>query len=136
MAEMRSKKTAANVSRDKAYTDAVDVLKSRGISKKILRELYEMSNRKVEDIKDEFSAKLWAMRAAGMPIAKQLSMFAEPSDTNDEALRKAYIKGRDSYTDGTDSKDNPFQPSSAPGQEWIRGWQAVQNENILSMKAH
>lgn len=130
MAELRSQRAAANATRDKAYTDAADALKSRGVTKRILRELYDMSRRKEDDVREEFSAKVWAMRAAGMPIGTQLAMFDDGFSGQDEALRKAHIKGRNDYADNVDSKDNPFQPSSQPGQHWLRGWTDAMNENI------
>jgi ribosome modulation factor len=135
-AEQRSAKAAMKSKYDKVYTDAADALKSRGISKRTLREVYEISRRKEEDNRAEFQSKLWLLRASGIEVGQQLAFFDEPFKNNDEALRRAYTFGRNAYADGKDSKANPYNPSSEPGQKWLSGLMDAQAENVPGVKAN
>lgn len=133
-AEQRAAKAAMKSKYDKLYTDAADALKSRGITKRILRETYEVSRRKEEDNRAEFQAKLWLLRASGIDVGQQLAFFEEPFKNNDEALRRAYQFGRDAYAEGKDSKANPYNQSTEPGQRWLAGLMDAQAENVPGVK--
>ena len=138
LAEQRDAKNGAKAVRDKALADSVVMVASRGINKKLMRKLYERSNLESDALQAEVRAEVWAMRAAGLPVGSQLAFFEEEFTGNDQALRQAYTKGRDAYAEKRADSENPFHPSSEPGQRWLSGFADAQADVIRSMapKAH
>lgn len=135
-ATQRQAKDEAKSRRDKALTDSVAIVASRGINKKIMRKLYERSNLDADELCAEIRAEVWAMRAAGLPIGTQLAFFEEPIADGDEGLRKAYMQGRDAYAEKRTQSDNPYHPSSAPGQRWLEGHMSAQTDVVHAMGKH
>ena len=132
-AAQRAAKTTAKSVRDKALTASVAIVASRGITKKILRKIYERSLLEPDELIAEIRAEVWGMRAAGLPVGTQLAFFDEPVASGDEALRKAYVAGRAAYSEKKTDAANPWHPSSQPGQEWLRGMADAQNDVIKGM---
>ena len=124
-ATARAAKAAQKAKYDKVYTDVADALKSRGVTKRILRETYEISRRKDEENRAEFQAKLWLLRASGIEVGQQLGFFEDGFSGQDEVLRRARQQGYDAFTDKKPDSANPYHPSSAPGQKWIEGYNAA-----------
>lgn len=133
-AKQRSEKATQKSKYDKIYTDVADALKSRGITKRILRETYEISRRKDEENRAEFQAKLWLLRAAGIEVGHQLGFFEGGFDNQDEVLRRARQQGYDAFTDKKPDSANPYQPSSQQGQKWIEGYSAAGADSLLGAK--
>jgi len=144
LAEIRDMKTEGKAKLEKAYTDAVDALKSRGVTKRILRELYEESRRKADDRREHYQAKLWAMKACGMPVSHQGDLFeaqaqsvpqneapqiAEPAD----ALARIYERGRQAHLDNAPLDANPYEEGTRAHDEWNRGRADAQEETVMSM---
>lgn len=134
LADIREQKTGAKAIRDKAISDAADAMKTRGITKRMFTELVAMSKRKSDETVAEIKNWVWAVRAIGLPVGTQLAFFDESFAGEDEALRKAYVAGRDAHTEGKGDADNPFHPSSRPGQEWLRGLADAQADTVNGMK--
>ena len=132
-ATARAAKAAQKAKYDKVYTDVADALKSRGVTKRILRETYEISRRKDEENRAEFQAKLWLLRASGIEVGQQLGFFEDGFSGQDAALRQAYTKGRDAYVEKKTDADNPFHPGSEPGRQWLRGFSDAQADVIRAM---
>lgn len=131
LAEIRDLKTKAKATRDKAITDAADAMKTRGITKRMFTDLVAMSKRKADETTAEVKAWVWAVRSIGLPVGTQLGFFDEPFSGEDEALRKAEVAGYDAFSEKKDmARDNPFHPSSAPGQRWMAGFQRAMNDTI------
>ena len=137
LATQRAAKTAAKSVRDKALTDSVVIVASRGMTKKTMRKIYERSLLEAEELIAEVKAEVWGMRAAGLPIGTQLAFFDGDNSfgNEDEMLRRAYQKGRDAAADNKNDTDNPFHPSSPPGQKWMQGLIDARGD-ILTAKAH
>lgn len=133
LATQRAEKTAAKSIRDKALTDAVAITASRGITKKTMRKIYERSLLDADELRAEVKAEVWGMRAAGLPVGSQLAFFDDEFVGNDAALRQAYSKGRDAYVEKRSDSDNPFHPSSEPGQRWLAGFNDAQADVVRAM---
>lgn len=125
-AEVKDAKAAL----DKLYADAADILKSRGISKRVLKSLFELSNRDEQELRDEMEATIWAMRAAGMPVGTQLTFWSTPIEDPTEAYNRAIRQGREAGLLGTSTTENPHQGHQTLGQAWLEGWHAGQEELI------
>lgn len=138
LANQRAEKTTAKSVRDKALADAVVICASRGMTKKSMRKLYELSLLDADKLQAEVKSEVWMMRAIGLPVGTQLTFFEEPFSNQDELLRKAYTKGRDAYAEKRAESDNPFHPGGGPGQEWLRGFRDAEADVVRSMgpKAH
>ena len=134
LAAIREKKTAAKAVRDKALSDAADAMKSRGISKRLFTDLVAMSKRKEEEVVAEIKSWVWAVRAVGMPVGSQLAFFEETFNGEDEALRRAEVQGYDAFSERKSQTDNPFHPSSPPGQRWLHGFQRAMADATPGMQ--
>lgn len=130
MAKLRSDKQQAKASLDKIYADAADLLKSRGVTKRILKAMYELSKRDEDEVKTEMSASVWAMRAAGLPIGSQLSFWEDGLADPADAYNKALGQGREAGLRGESSTDNPHNGHHLLQQAWMEGWHAGQAEII------
>lgn len=146
LADVRARKTAEKSKLDKVYTDAVAALQSRGINKRVLRELYEESRRDAQDVRDHLQAKLWAMRACGMVTPEQQDLFTAPSLATpaqpgtepappQDALARIYEKGRQAHASNLNPGDNPYDLETRAGQEWERGRMDAQEETVMAMQA-
>lgn len=133
LAQQRADKSGAKSIRDKALADSVVICASRGMTKKGMRAMYEKSLLDPEQLQAEVKSEVWMMRAIGLPIGTQLAFFEETFGGNDELLRKAYQKGRDAFVEKKGTGDNPFHPSGAPGQEWLRGLADAGDDVIRNM---
>lgn len=140
LADVRAKRTAEKTKLDKIYTDAVAALQSRGISKRVLRELYEESRRDPQDVQDHLQAKLWAMRACGFVKPEQTDLFAAPTlaappaaAEPQDALARIYEKGRQAHAANAPIDANPYDPETRAGQEWARGRADAQEETVMAM---
>lgn len=133
-AKARAIREEAKAEYDAAMTDAVDVLKSRGIKKHVLRDILAISKRKEADIRQDFEAQVWAMRAAGLPIGKQLVLFDESVATQEEALQRAAQRGRDDYAAGKAQTDSPYGQNGPAAQAYLGAFTDAMNENIMLMK--
>ena len=120
----------AKSSLDKLYADAADILKSRGITKRVLKTLFELSNRDEQEIKDEMEAVIWGMRAAGMPVGAQLTFWSNPIEDPTESYNRAIRQGREAGLLGMSTTENPHQGHQTLGQAWLEGWHAGQEELI------
>jgi ribosome modulation factor len=120
----------AKATLDKLYADAADILKSRGISKRVLKSLFEISNRDEQELRDEMEATIWAMRAAGIPVGTQLTFWSNPIEDPTEAYNRAIRQGREAGLQGISTTENPHQGHQTFGQAWLEGWHAGQEELI------
>lgn len=145
LAEIRDMKTEGKAKLEKAYTDAVDALKSRGVTKRILRELYEESRREADDRREHYQAKLWAMKACGMPISHQGDLFEAQAPTTSagqdpdlaapapDALARIYERGRQAHLDNAPLDANPYEEGTRAHDEWNRGRADAQEETVMAM---
>ena len=135
-ATQRAAKAAQKSKYDKCYTDVADALKSRGITKRILRETYEISRRKEEENRAEFQSKLWLLRAAGIEVGQQLAFFEDGFTNQDEALRRAYQKGYNAFTDKQPDSANPYGSGTVPSQKWLEGYNTAGADSLTNAKAN
>lgn len=141
LAEIRAKKTAEKSKLDKVYTDAVAALQSRGINKRVMRELYEESRRDPKDVQEHLQAKLWAMRSCGFVTPEQQDLFKAPTLTAtapaeaepQDALARIYEKGRQAHLTNAPIDANPYEEGTRAADEWARGRADAQEEAVLAM---
>lgn len=135
LATQREEKQTAKATRDKALSDAVVIVASRGVTKKVLRQVYDWSKLKADELVAEIKPLTWAIRAAGLPVGTQLAFFDNDDAFagQDELLRRAYRAGRDAYVERKSDKDNPYHPSSQPGQQWLKGRSDAEADVIRGM---
>lgn len=127
-AKLRAERQQAKAKLDKIYADAADVLKSRGVTKRILKAMYELSKREEKEVSEEMSASIWAMRAAGMPIGKQLSFWEDGVEDPADAYNKVLAQGRQAGLEGKNSNENPHKGHQLFGQAWMEGYHQGQSE--------
>lgn len=143
-AALRQQKQAAKAVYDKVYSDAADAMKSRGVTKQVFRELYELKRQDEAKRMAALQSKLWAMKVLNFIEGQQLALFPEDGaaaangesdgfDGQDELLRRAYNMGRDADVEGKHDNENPYHPSSPPGQRWQAGKNDSQADRIKAM---
>ena len=147
LADIRARKTAEKTKLDKVYTDAAAALQSRGINKRVLRELYEESRRDAQDVRDNLQAKLWAMRACGFIVPEQQDLFAAPTLATpaqpgtepepappQDALARIYEKGRQAHLSNAPVDANPYEEGTRAHDEFNKGRADAQEETVLAMQ--
>lgn len=118
-ADADSIRKTARATLDKIWADAVVILASRGMTKPILRSIFEKSLRDADEVGAAMDAEIWGMRAAGLPVGTQLKMFDDQPQDN---ATQAYRKGRTAGLDGKSMNDSPYHANSELGQRFIHGW--------------
>lgn len=132
-ADAAAKVKRAKQKLDKLYADAVDVLKSQGVTKRTLQEHLKQKKRPPEEIAAEAKASIWLMRASNMPLGSQLVMFEEPVEDEAAARNKARESGRSAYATGVGTEQNPYVGHQYLGQEWMEGWHEAHDANVSRM---
>lgn len=122
LANIRAKKQAAKSKLDKLYVDGADALKTRGVTKQVLHELYEWSRKDPKELIAHFQALAWIARAGGMAIGQQMVLFPEAVKSPEDAVEKAKMQGRQCSATGGSSIDNPYHAGSPLGQSWLEGY--------------
>jgi ribosome modulation factor len=128
LAKLRAERQQAKTSLDKIYADAADILKSRGVTKRVLKAMYELSKRDESEVSEEMQASVWAMRAAGLPIGTQLSFWSDGLADPADAYNKAKDRGKQAGLEGVSTADNPFNGHQLLSQAWLEGWHEGQSE--------
>lgn len=128
LAKLRAERQKAKTSLDKIYADAADVLKSRGITKRILKAMHELSKRDEKEVAEEMESSVWAMRAAGMSIGTQLTFWSDGLEDPADAYNKAKARGKQAGLDGISTSENPFNGHQLLSQAWLEGWHEGQSE--------
>lgn len=128
LAKLRAERQKAKTSLDKIYADAADVLKSRGITKRILKAMHELSKRDEKEVAEEMESSVWAMRAAGMSIGTQLTFWSDGLEDPADAYNKAKARGKQAGLDGVSTPENPFNGHQLLSQAWLEGWHEGQAE--------
>jgi ribosome modulation factor/uncharacterized protein (UPF0335 family) len=128
LAKLRAERQKAKTSLDKIYADAADVLKSRGITKRILKAMHELSKRDEKEVAEEMESSVWAMRAAGMAVGTQLTFWSDGLEDPADAYNKAKARGKQAGLDGISTSENPFNGHQLLSQAWLEGWHEGQSE--------
>jgi ribosome modulation factor/uncharacterized protein (UPF0335 family) len=128
LAKLRAERQKAKTSLDKIYADAADVLKSRGITKRILKAMHELSKRDEKEVAEEMESSVWAMRAAGMAVGTQLTFWSDGLEDPADAYNKAKARGKQAGLDGISTTENPFNGHQLLSQAWLEGWHEGQSE--------
>lgn len=128
LAKLRAERQKAKTSLDKIYADAADVLKSRGITKRVLKAMHELSKRDEKEVAEEMQASVWAMRAAGLPIGTQLTFWSDGLEDPADAYNKAKDRGKKAGLDGVSTTEDPFKGHQLLSQAWLEGWHEGQSE--------
>lgn len=132
-ADAAAKVKRAKQKLDKLYADAVDVLKSQGVTKKTLQEHLKQKKRSPEEVAAEAKASIWLMRASNMPLGAQLVMFDEPVEDEKAARNKAREAGRSAHSAGEGTQMNPYAGHQYLSQEWLEGWHEAETAVIQQM---
>lgn len=120
--EAASLRTEAKTDLDKVYADAADALKSRGVTKRILHAIYELSNRKQDEAVREARSENWMVRAIGLPCGQMTFLFDEPVKDAADAKAKARQAGFDASAEGKSSADNVYTGHAELNQEFLAGY--------------
>ena len=131
LAEIRSKRQDSKGKLDKIYADAADAMKSRNVTKRVLKALWELSRRDDDEVASEYAASVWAMRAAGMPLGAQLSFWDERLDDPADAYNRAMSQGKTAGLQGVGTEKNPHNGHQLLSQAWMEGWHSGQGELVM-----
>lgn len=135
-AEADEIRSDAKTSLDKIYADAADALKSRGVSKRLLKERVDEEARKDDEVTREYQAKIWLGRATQSPWAQQTFQFeGEPVRDANDAKKRARQAGYDASAEGRSSIENPFNANQELSQEFLGGYHEHQAEKVRGMGA-
>lgn len=132
-ADAAAKVKRAKQKLDKLYADAVDVLKSQGVTKRTLQEHLKQKKRPPEEVVAEAKASIWLMRASNMPLGSQLVLFEEPVQDEMAARNKAREAGRSAHSAGEGTQMNPYAGHQYLSQEWMEGWHEAESATIARM---
>lgn len=126
-AEADQIRSEAKADYDKVYTDAQDALKSRGITKTMLKERVDEDARKDEEVTRNHQSRLWLGRATQSKWAQNHFDFGEPISNAGDAEAKAEQRGRDDSAEGK-PEVSPFAGNQLLDQAYMRGHRNHQTE--------